>query len=74
MTGTAWVDEALAGTPALLTVEETIGILRMSRRSFYRLLSTGRINAFRASETGSSRNLVPRSEVARYLRSLAGVQ
>lgn len=67
-----WVDEALASTPPLLTVLEAVVLLRMSRRHFYRLLAAGRIKAFRASESGSSRHLVPKTEIARYLRTLAG--
>lgn len=67
-----WVDEALATAPPLLTVLEAAVLLRMSRRQFYRLLSVGRIKAFRSTESGSSRNLVPKTEIARYLRTLAG--
>ena len=67
-----WVEEALADAPPLLTVPEAAKLLRMSVRSFYRLVSTGRLKAFRAADAGSSRHLVPRSEVGRYLRTLAG--
>lgn len=65
-----WVTETLAGTPAIMTVEELVSLLRVSRRQVYRLLSNGRIHAVKQAEGGSSRHLVPRSSVEKYLRSL----
>jgi excisionase family DNA binding protein len=47
-------------------------VLRCSRRSGYRLADSGRIHALRATDAGSSRLLIPRDALARYLRTLAG--
>lgn len=69
--GPDWIDETLAGYPPLLTVQEAMGVIRTSRRNFSRLLADGRIKSVRAAEGGSSRHLIPRSELARYLRALA---
>ncbi len=60
----------MAGLPPLVTVEELVKLLRTSRRQVYRLISTGRIQTVKQSDGGSSRNLAPRTEVHKYLRSL----
>lgn len=65
-----WVDDAVASLPPLVTVEELVTLLRTSRRQIYRLISDGRLSAVKQSEGGSSRNLVPRPAVAKYLHSL----
>ena len=65
-----WVEEAVAALPRLCTVEEARTLLRMSRRNFYRLVHTRKIQTVRPTEAGSSPHLVPRSELARYLRGL----
>jgi excisionase family DNA binding protein len=65
-----WVDETLAEYPKLLTSDEVIAILRTTQRNFYRLVATHRLRTVRPATAGSSRHLVPKSEVARYLRSL----
>ena len=65
-----WVDEALVGLPPIVTVKEAIGVLRTSRRNFYRLLAAGKIEARRPADAGSSPHLIARSELARYLRGL----
>lgn len=65
-----WVDDVIAGLKPIVTVKEAIGVLRTSRRNFYRLVTAGRIKAVRSTETGSSPHLIPRTEIARYLRSL----
>ncbi len=67
-----WVDEALAALPTIVTVKETLATLRLSRRTFYRLVAKGAIKTARPRETGTSPHLVPRPELARYLRSLEG--
>lgn len=68
----AWIDEALAELPSICTAAEAAGVLRMSIRSLQRKLATGEIRSVRGRRTGSSPNLIPRSELARYLRSLDG--
>ena len=65
-----WVTETVAALPPLATVQEVCAVLRTSRRNLYRLLSSGKLNAVRPSEAGSSPHLIPRAEVARYLQSL----
>jgi len=64
-TETDWVDDAVAGLPALVTVNEAITLLRMSRRGFYRLLSGGIIR----STLVGRKHLIHRGELVRYLRS-----
>jgi len=70
--GQDWVEEAISGVPALATVVESAALLRMSPRNFYRLIAAGKVRSVRSSEGGSSPHLVPRGELARYLRSLEG--
>jgi len=65
----AWIVEALAGLPPLLTVTEATNVLRMSRRNFFRLLSLGKISTIRTG-ANSSKHLIARGELERYLRSL----
>ncbi|HET9930837.1 MAG TPA: helix-turn-helix domain-containing protein [Polyangiaceae bacterium] len=65
-----WVAEVIAGLPALVTVKEAVAALRMSRRHFYRLVARGQIKTVQQSTGGSSRHLIARGEIARYLRSL----
>ncbi|MEO8905517.1 MAG: helix-turn-helix domain-containing protein [Polyangiaceae bacterium] len=69
-TAPTWVKEAVAGLPPLVTVEELVTLLRTSRRQVYRLISDGRLPSVKQSEGGSSRNLVPRASVEKYLRGL----
>ena len=38
-----WVAETLADKPAILTASETTELLRISRRTFYRLVADGKI-------------------------------
>ncbi|HEX3852193.1 MAG TPA: helix-turn-helix domain-containing protein [Polyangiaceae bacterium] len=65
-----FADDAVAGLAVFVTVEELVVLLRTSRRQIYRLISTGRLPAVKQSDGGSSRNLVPRVEVHKYLCSL----
>lgn len=64
------INEIEASLPALATANEAARALRMSGRNLRRLIVAGRITALRAQESGSSRVLIPRAEVGRYLRSL----
>ncbi|HEY4158686.1 MAG TPA: helix-turn-helix domain-containing protein, partial [Polyangiaceae bacterium] len=63
-----WIADSLKDTSALLTTEELVVVLRMSRRQLYRLFADGRLKTVQHAEGG--RNLVARTEVARYLGSL----
>lgn len=56
--------------PAILTASEAAHALRTSARQLRRLIVAGRIGAMREHASGSSRVLVPRAEIGRYLRSL----
>lgn len=67
-----WIAEAVAELKPLVTGAEAADALRVSRRTLARYVATGRLRALRADDAGSSRVLIPRSEVARFLRGLAG--
>ncbi|HYQ03544.1 MAG TPA: excisionase family DNA-binding protein [Polyangiaceae bacterium] len=56
--------------PLLATANEAAKALRTSGRNIRRLIVAGRITALRARESGSSRVLIPRAEIGRYMRSL----
>jgi excisionase family DNA binding protein len=59
--------------PALLTASEAANLLRTSPRNLRRLIVAGRIASLRERETGSSRVLIPRAEIGRYLTSLVAL-
>lgn len=65
-----WVDEVVAKLPPIITTDEALSLLRTSRRNFYRLVASGRLRTLKQAEGGSARHLIPRTEFARYLRSL----
>lgn len=69
-----WVSDIVAALPALSTANEAARVLRMSPRNLRRLYTDGRLSVVRARESGSSRVLVPRLSIERYLRSLAVAQ
>ena len=71
MTPTDWISEAVAALKPLATLNEASAVLRTSPRNLRRLIASGRIQSLRATDTGSSRVLIPRAEVARYLRTIA---
>jgi hypothetical protein len=66
-----WVRDVVAKLPPLVTISETAEAPRMSRRNVARLLARGRLDAVRTGVGGgSSRVLVARAEIARFLRRL----
>jgi len=65
-----WIADVVAGLAPLCTASEAANALRMSPRNLRRLIVQGRIGALREKTTGSSRVLIPRVEIERYLRSL----
>ena len=67
-----WVTEALKDAPAILKSAEACAILRTGRRNLYRMVAAGRLDGVRAHDSGSSRLLIPRASLERYLRSLGG--
>jgi len=74
MPAPAWVGEALEGQPALMTVPEVCSTIRTSRRNLYRLIASARLESLKQTEGGSSRLLIPRESVERYLLALAGAR
>ena len=64
------IAEIEASLPALATASEAANALRCSPRHLRRLIVAGRIGAMRERESGSSRVIIPRAEIGRYLRSL----
>jgi len=67
-----WIAETISGLPALTTAAEASAVLRTTPRNLRRHIAAGRIRAIRAEESGSSRVLVPRAELERFLRACAG--
>ncbi len=67
-----WIDEVVAGLPVFLTVNETLNLLRWSRRTFYRAVDSGALKTVRQTKTPKSPHLVPRAEIERSLREAAG--
>lgn len=67
-----WVDDAVQGLPALVTTEEAVQVLRTTRRNLYRWLATGKIPSVKHGFGGSSRVLIPKPALVKYLRSIAG--
>ena len=68
-----WVDEAVAGLPALVTTAEAIKVLRTTQRNLYRWIAIGKITAVKHGCGGSSRVLIPKPALVKYLRGLAEV-
>lgn len=67
----AWVVDATRDLPPLLRLKEVCAALRVHDRTVRRLIKSGRLHALKYGEAGSSRIIVPRAEIARYLLSLA---
>jgi hypothetical protein len=68
-----WIQDTVGQLPSLATLAETAEALRMSVRNVHRLVARGRLIAVRAGAGGSSRVLVPRAQIARFLRALRPV-
>jgi len=64
-----WVADAMTAG-GMLTVKEACDLLRKSRRTLYRLIDAGRLQAIKQGVAGSSRLLILRSSIASYLESL----
>ncbi len=67
-----WVTETLSGLPDLLTVAEVCATLRCAPRTVYRYIDRGRLKGVRPQESGSSKLLIPRGSVGKFLTSLEG--
>lgn len=59
--------ELVDGLPIMLTFGAVRDVLRTSTRTLRSILSRGEIRYIRAQRSGSSRVLIPRSEVLRWL-------
>lgn len=68
-----WIADTVRELKPLTTASEAAEALRMSARHLRRHIAAGRITAVRATEIGSSRVLVPRTEIERFLRACAGL-
>jgi len=68
--GADWVQDVLTNLPALVTTSEAAKVLRMSSRNVSRLLARGQLSSVRTGFGGSSRVLIARVEIARFLRHL----
>ena len=64
-----WIDEAVAGLPALCTIAETATLLRVSTRTVARYLAARELVCVQRADR-SARVLIPRAEIARYLARL----
>lgn len=68
---TNWIDDVVTGLPTLVSISESAKALRMSARNVSRLLARGHLRAVRTGiGGGSSRVLIARAEIARFLRGL----
>ncbi len=65
-----WISQAIQTLPLLCTAEETADLLRRSKRTVYRLIDEGWLDAVRPREGRGSRFLVPRASIGKYLRYL----
>lgn len=64
--------EAVADLPRLALKSEVKKLLRIGDRKMDYLLARGQIRGVRGVQSGSSKVLIPRTEVSNYLRGLAG--
>lgn len=65
-----WISDVVGALRPMTTTAEASSALRTSPRNLRRMIADGRLRAVRPREAGSSRVLVPRREIERYLRSL----
>jgi excisionase family DNA binding protein len=69
-----WIQDIVGDLPRLATVTETAKTLRMSARNVRRLVARGQLAVVRTGVGGSSRVLVARAEIARFLLALEGAR
>jgi excisionase family DNA binding protein len=58
--------------PTLGTLEEACAVLRCSRQTGLRIIARGALRATKHAEGGSSRLLISKRELERYVRELEG--
>lgn len=69
-----WIAETVSSLAPLATAAEASAVLRTSPRNLRRHIAAGRLQAIRAEESGSSRVLIPRVEIERFLRACIGAE
>lgn len=62
-----FLEDIARNLPLTLSTEELAQVLRVSRRTAQRIMSSGAVRTIRTMSTGSARVMVPRSEVLRWL-------
>jgi excisionase family DNA binding protein len=67
-----WIADIVGQLSPLVTAGEAAAVLRTSLRNLRRLIVAGQIHSVRPVERGSSRVLIPRASIERYLRALDG--
>lgn len=69
-TSTDWVEDTIANLPPLARVPEVTAVLRVSSRTLRRMVAAGKIRGVKlGAGKGSDAVLIPRVELARFLRS-----
>jgi excisionase family DNA binding protein len=74
MLSTNWIDDLVSSLPHVLNTSEACAALRVSNRTLHRLLSSGRLGAYRAVHAGSSPHRIPRESIGEYLRATSGAR
>ena len=62
-----WAIDAVSGLPGLVTKEEAARFLKVSERTIATLCVSGKLKHVRRSPRGSSRVVIPRQFIAKYL-------
>ncbi len=70
---TTWIDEVLEGLSPLVTPAEIQERARIRRRKVNQLVADRRLDSVKHAAGGSSRLLITRESLARYLRSITVV-
>lgn len=68
----AWLRETLAPLPTMLTAKEAAAVLRVSMRTFGRLMASGQITVLRVTVSGAVR--IPREALREYLLRLSSLE
>ena len=64
------IADAIAALPPVALLPEVARVTRFSQRHLRRFIAQGRLRTLRATESGSSRILIPRQAVGDLLREL----
>jgi excisionase family DNA binding protein len=66
-----WISDVVRDLKPIATIEESAAALRRSTRSVRRLVASGQLDAVRTAEAGSSRVLIPRRAIEKFLRGVS---